>query len=223
MNGVDTGARSGASGAPTRSHRSLPAWRLAARLLVRDWRSGELYLLAAALVLTVAAITAVGFFTDRVAAAIERQGSTLLAADLVVDSTSPIPEALIAEAESLGLETARTLTFRSVVFAGERSQLVEVKAASPTYPLRGELAVRRAIGAPEETVSTLPGDGEVWVEPRLLYVLGLELGDALGLGRAEVAMTRLLAYEPDRGANFFQIAPRVLMALDQVEATGLVT
>ena len=41
-------------------------WRLALRQLARDFRAGELRLLVVAVMLAVAALTAVGFFADRV-------------------------------------------------------------------------------------------------------------------------------------------------------------
>ncbi|WP_462321002.1 ABC transporter permease [Halochromatium sp.] len=236
----------------------MAAWRLALRLLRRDWRSGELYLLASALVLTVAAITAVGFFTDRIETAMQRQGSELLAADLAIDATSPIPATLAAEARARGLALARTLSFRSVVFAGETSQLVQVKAVDAGYPLRGELRLRErltdvdassiasqtTLGSSSQTASNEaspagstaassatsteissssgPDAGQVWVEPHLLHVLGKQPGSRLTLGASELPITGVIAYEPDRGGNVFQIAPRVMMALADVEATELV-
>ena len=206
-----------------RRSRPLAGWRLALRLLARDWRSGELYLLSAALVLTVAAITAVGFFTDRIERAMQRQGGELIAADLVIDASSPIPARFAEEAAARGLTTARMLTFSSVVLAGEQSQLVEVKAVDSAYPLRGTLRVERQLAGAEEPVAQGPAPGEAWVEPRLLHVLGASVGDDLTLGNSTLPMTRILAYEPDRGGNFFQIAPRVMIALDAVDATGLVT
>ena len=39
----------------------------------------------------------------------------------------------------MDLETAETLVFPSMVFSGDRNQLVSVKAVDPFYPLRGEL------------------------------------------------------------------------------------
>jgi len=56
--------------------------RLAFRLLKREWRAGELRVLLAALVVTVASITAVGLFTDRMERAMETGANELLAADL---------------------------------------------------------------------------------------------------------------------------------------------
>ena len=57
-------------------------WSLAGRLLARDWRSGEVVVLFAALTVAVAAMSAVTFFTDRVGRAVEQQAGESLAADL---------------------------------------------------------------------------------------------------------------------------------------------
>lgn len=198
----------------------VSAWGLAWRLLRRDWHSGELYLLAGALVLTVAAITAVGFFTDRIEGAMERQGGELIAADLAIDASTPLPDDIAADAVARGLRLARTMSFRSVAMAGDASQLVEVKAVDDAYPLRGGLRLQGSDG--ERPAPAGPPVGTAWVEPRLLAVLGQPQGALLGLGDVQLPMTEVIAYEPDRGTNFFQIAPRVLIHLDQVPATGLV-
>lgn len=196
--------------------------RLALRLLRRDWRSGELALLAAALVLTVAAVTAVGFFTDRIEAAMARQGGELIAADLVVDGSSAAPSAYAHQAAGLGLRSTRTLEFPSVVMGDSGPQLVQVKAAEDGYPLRGRLRVRDDFEAPERTVSAGPEPGEIWVESRLLRLLDAALGDAVGLGDTRLRIGAILSFEPDRGGNLFQLAPRVLMNTADLPATGLV-
>jgi putative ABC transport system permease protein len=202
---------------------TLGTWRLALKLLRRDWRSGELYLLSAALVLTVAAITAVGFFTDRIERAMQRQGGELIAADLAIDASRPIPAVFADEAARRGLAVARTLTFSSVVLVGEASQLVQVKAVDDAYPLRGKVRLKADLDAAEQPASGAPAPGSAWVESRLLYALGADVGSAFNLGEARVSADQLIAYEPDRGGNFFQIAPRVMIRLDAVPATGLVT
>ncbi|BCU06825.1 ABC transporter permease [Allochromatium tepidum] len=199
----------------------MNAWRPTWRLLRQDWRSGELYLLSAALVLTVAAITAVGFFTDRVEATLERQGSELIAADLALESSQPLDVRFSAEAEARGLRTARTLEFRSVVM-GERPQLVLMKAVDPDYPLRGRLRIGEALDAPDRPVDSGPPAGEVWVESRLLRLLDLRIGDSLGVGEARLRLGAILTDEPDQGRSFFNIAPRVLMNRTDLDATGLI-
>jgi predicted lysophospholipase L1 biosynthesis ABC-type transport system permease subunit len=81
------------------------------RMLRRDARGGELRLLAAALVVAVAALTAVGFFTDRVRQALERESHQLLGADLLLVSDQPWPATFADEARAGGLQVAETWTF----------------------------------------------------------------------------------------------------------------
>ena len=51
----------------------MRALRFALLALSRDWRSGELAVLLAALLVAVTALTGVGFFTDRIAQAVQQQ------------------------------------------------------------------------------------------------------------------------------------------------------
>lgn len=180
-------------------------------------------MLGAALVLTVAAVSAVGFFADRVESAMIRQGGELIAADLALDGSTPPAADLKTEAERRGLETARTQEFASVVLGPEGPQLVQVKAVADPYPLRGRLRVQDAAGQPERNAETGPPPGEVWVEPRLLYLLGAAPGDAISLGDSQLRIGALLSYEPDRGGGFIQLAPRVMMNAADLPATGLVS
>ena len=93
-------------------------FRLSLLGLLRDWRAGELRVLGLALVIAVASTTAVGFFTDRIGLLMERQASALLGADLAVVSSDPISPGFAGNARGLGLKTAETVTFPSVVLAG---------------------------------------------------------------------------------------------------------
>ena len=201
----------------------MRTWRIGSRLLGRELRSGEPYLLAIALVLTVAAITAVGFFTDRIEQAMHRQGGELIAADLMLDSSAPIPGRYADQARSLGLQTASTFEFPSVVMGDRGPQLVQVKAVDSAYPLRGELRVRRGLQEAVEQSAAGPPPGEVWLEPRLVHLLEAAPGDSLGLGEARPRIGRLIDYEPDRSANLFQLAPRAMINTEDLAATGLVT
>ena len=70
-------------------------FRFALRSLKRDLRLGELRVLALALIVAVASVTAVGFFTDRIGRAVERQAGDVLAADMLMSSGLPISEALV--------------------------------------------------------------------------------------------------------------------------------
>ena len=195
---------------------------LALRSLWRDWRSGELRMMLAAIGIAVAAVTTVGFFTDRVAQATARQATTLLAADLVLQANAPILPALINSAHRRGLHTTTTMSFRSVVVAGDHLQLAEIKAVESGYPLRGKLRIAHSLFGEETGTDALPAPGTVWVDSRLLQLLAINSGDTIHLGSAKLKVAALLAYEPDRGGDLFNIAPRVLMNVADVPATGLV-
>src|SRR6185295_4967627 len=148
-------------------------WSLGARLLARDWRSGEVLVLLAALVVAVAAISAVTFFTDRVRAAVSQQAGEALAADLRIDSSSDVPAEVQSAAERHGLESARVVSLRSVVVAGQTTSLADVRGVTAAYPLRGEVRVAERLGGIPQPASGAPRRGEAWAEPSLLARLGL--------------------------------------------------
>jgi putative ABC transport system permease protein len=194
------------------------AWRA----LGRELRAGELRVLLWGLVIGVAAFASVGLFTDRIRQAMEQQAIELLAADLSLESLHPLKAHWRSEAQGLGLATSETREFRSMVLGNGRLQLTEVKAAAPGYPLRGELRIAQAPFDAGAARTGPPPPGEVWVEARLLQLLGVSLGDTLQVGESHLRLSGILAYEPDRGANLFNIAPRLLMNLADLEATRLI-
>ena len=152
----------------------MKSLRLAARLLARDWKSGELLVLAAALVVAVTALTAVAFLTDRVGHAVELRAAESLAADLRLFSPNPLPDDYLADADRAGLRTARMTSMPSVVFAGEANTLAAIYAVSDGYPLRGSLKTAERLLAPAEAVDQVPPPGEAWAAPRLLARLGVD-------------------------------------------------
>ena len=196
------------------------------RMLRRDAHAGELRLLAAALVVAVAALTAVGFFTDRVRQALEREANQLLGADLLMVADHPWQSSHRALVAEHGLNLAETSTFPSMVSMGDgdatKVQLAEIKAVSSTYPLRGSLRVSAALHAPDDPASGIPARGFAWVDERLAAALAVRVGDVLRVGAQVLQVSAILTLEPDRGVNFFSVAPRLLMNLGDLEATGLI-
>ena len=102
----------------------MGTWKLALKMLARDWRAGELTVLAAALLIAVSALTGVAFLTDRVGQAVEMRAAESLAADLRLASTEPIGSHYMDLAGKENLRTARIASMPSVVFAGEREERV---------------------------------------------------------------------------------------------------
>ncbi len=200
----------------------MNVFRFSLRGLKRDLQSGELRMILIAIFIAVTALTTVGFFTDRVQRATEQQATELLAADLVLRSNAPVPDELISSAHDSGLITTRTVSFRSVTVVGDKLQLGEIKAVESGYPIRGQVRISEILFGNETITNDIPAPGTVWVDPRMLQNLGIDTGDRINLGASAFAVSRILTYEPDRGGDLFNIAPRVLMNLADLPATGLI-
>ncbi|UQI32790.1 MULTISPECIES: ABC transporter permease [Pseudomonas] len=199
----------------------LRLFSLAIRQLLRDARAGELRVLFFALLVAVAASTAIGYFGARLNGAMMMRATEFLGADLLLEGSSPARPEQIRSGTELGLDHARVVEFSSVVATDNGIQLSSVKAADDGYPLRGELKSAPAPFAPEETGGR-PNPGEAWVEARLLTALDLKIGDSIDVGNQTLRLTRVLTYEPDRAGNFYSLTPRVLINLKDLEATGVV-
>ena len=199
---------------------------LGLRSLWRDLRSGELRLLIVAVTLAVAALTAVGFFADRLKGGLQRDARQLLGGDAVVSSDKPTPQAFISKARALGLQTATTSGFptmgRATDAKGGASKLVAIKAVQAGYPLRGNLSVAAVPDVPGKATRDVPAKGEVWVDAPLLDALGLVMGDQLLLGDASFRIGRIIVAEPDRGGGFMNFAPRVMLNQADLASTHLV-
>ncbi len=200
----------------------LKNFRLSLRLLARDWRAGELRLLAAAVVIAVGAVTAIGFFNDRLDRAMTYQSADLLGADLVLRGPDPAPADWFTAAADRKLRHAETLEFASVAVHGDKLQLASVMAAGPGYPLRGALRTAPALYAPDAKTAGLPAPGTAWVEPRVLQALDIDVGGRVEIGAAAFTVTRVLTYEPGRAGSFFAFAPRVLIRRDDVARTDVI-
>ncbi|MBV5296260.1 MAG: FtsX-like permease family protein [Curvibacter lanceolatus] len=196
------------------------------RTLWRDLRAGELRLLIVAVTLAVAALSAVGFFSDRLKGGLQRDARQLLGGDAVLASDNPAPAAFAERARALGLQVGATQTFPTMGRApdeqGGASRLVALKAVSPGYPLRGQLLVSTTADGAGEPTREVPGPGEVWVDAAVLESLDLHLGDPLLLGDSRLRIARVLVLEPDRGAGFMNFAPRVMVRETDLAATRLV-
>ncbi len=204
----------------------ISIFALAWRTLWRDWRAGELRLLAVAVCLAVAALTSVAFFADRLEGGLQRDALQILGGDAVIASDSPTPGIFTQRAHSLGLMAVTSVVFPTMGRAsdaqGGASRLVAFKSVEPGYPLRGSLTVAEGPGQAGQTTRDIPARGEVWVDAPLLDALGLRMGDDLLLGDAALRITRTIVLEPDRGAGFMAFAPRVMANAADVPATGLV-
>jgi putative ABC transport system permease protein len=224
------------------STRATGTLHLAWKLLIRDWRAGELTVLAAALLVAVTAMTGVAFLTDRVGQAVEMRAAESLAADLRLAATDRPSVDYEALATKYGMRTARVASMPSVVFAGasetgwaetgradtgwaetgQANTLAAVRAVTDDYPLRGRLKTSERLLGEVRVSDGIPARGEAWAAPRLLARLGADTGAQLEVGATTLRVTRVLDFRPDEGWSFVDLAPTLLINEADLPATELV-
>jgi len=200
----------------------MRALSLAVRMLAREWRSGELGVLLLALTIAVASLTGVGFLVSRIGAAVDLQATEVLAADVRLGSPQPISPTSLEEAGRRGVLAARSTRLLSVVFHDDQSQLTNIHAVSAGYPLRGHVLIADEPFAKGSAAPAVPPPGEVWPDSRLLAATGARVGSLLAIGAATLRVGHVLISLPDQGGTFAELAPSLLMNLQDLPATQLV-
>ncbi|MBT8063352.1 MAG: FtsX-like permease family protein [Gammaproteobacteria bacterium] len=200
----------------------MNTFRLALRLLARDWRSGELVVLSTALVVAVTALTAVAFLTDRVSYAVELRAAESLAADLRLGSPNPVPPGYSEQAHDAGLDSARVTSMPSVVFSGQGNTLAAIRAVTRGYPLRGQVKTAARLLGQAQATDDIPAPGEAWAAPRLLARLGVDTGAEVNVGNTTLRISKVLDFRPDEGWSFIDLAPTLLINDADMAATGLI-
>jgi putative ABC transport system permease protein len=180
--------------------------------------------LIVAVTLAVAALTAVGFFADRLKGGLQRDARQLLGGDAVVASDNPTPPRFVERARALGLQHGETWAFRPwgappTRRAAPASWWPSRRAAG--LPAARQLRWPMQPGDAGRTTRDIPAPGEGLGRCPLLDALGLKMGDRCCWAMPACA----LPHHRQRarpGAGFMSFAPRVMLNQADVAATGLV-
>ena len=195
---------------------------MALRLLLRDLRAGELTLIAVAVIIAVAGMTTVGFFTDRVQLALNRQANQLLGADLVVSNDRALPATMVDEARRRQLNVTQMLRFPSMAMSDGKNVLADIKVVATGYPLRGEVRIADKLYGEDRRATGIPAPGTVWVDERILSQLGIAVGEKISIGNNNLSISAVMTQEPDAAIGFINAGPRVMLNVADLAATGLV-
>lgn len=199
---------------------------LALKLLIRNWRSGELKLLGISLILAVAVLSAIAIFTNRLEATLLVQSNSVIGADTVVAGDQAHPSEWEQAAEQAGISYTTSNQFMSVVYAGDEMRLASIKAVAAGYPLRGQFEISDipfTLKANEiQTVKTIPAQGEVWVDSRLFNALKIKLGDKIVVGDYELKVAHILIREPDATNPMSMFGARLVMNIQDLPQTHII-
>lgn len=187
---------------------------LAWRLFKRELQQGQLLLIILAITLAVLSVSGLARVSERLQVAINGEASAFIAADRIIDSPVIIDPTILAKAEELGLKHVTNMQFNSMVYSGDKFQLVTVRAVEVGYPLKGEIEL--ATGK----TKALPKADEIWFETRLGGLLGYP--KSIELGNSEFVLSNEISRLPDAGFNPFASSPIVLMRMEDVAKTGVI-
>ncbi|MBX3325144.1 MAG: FtsX-like permease family protein [Nitrospira sp.] len=198
------------------------------------WRHFAYFLVCIAI--GVGALTGVSLFATQVERAVTKEARGLLGGDLEIRMSrriSPSGQSVLDKLHERGImlthvsELVAMATRVDAYSSGQPTQIIELKAVEPQYPLYGtlrlepQLALPQLLGTHNLQCPTRPCFG-VLVQESLLIRMGLTVGSRLAIGRAQFIITGRLRTEPDRMANAFSLGPRVLMSREGLQATELV-
>lgn len=196
--------------------------KLALKLFSREFRRGELTVISAAIALAVLTVLTLSMVTERIAQSIAQKSSAFIAADRVLASNHAIDTAFITKAEQQNLQTAQMVYFDTMLFANDQMQFSSVKAASNSYPLKGQLKVKSGLNAQTEVAPGAPSPGNVWLSESVFYSLNINVGDQVELGAALFNVEKVIVEEPDAPFNVFSSSRRVLINIDDVPKTEVI-
>ena len=196
--------------------------KLAWRQTLRDLAAGEIRLMLMALLLAVMAVTAVGMLTERAESGLQQEANRLLGGDAALRADTPIPASVPTRAEALGLQQAQTASFPSMVQTGAAVTLADIRAVDARFPLRGAFELLDDADGAVRNVQGGPEPGTAWLSADAARKLGAKPGDTIGVGNLQLRYAATLLREPDAALDYFNVAPKVLIAYADLSASGLV-
>ena len=203
--------------------RRLTAAGFVARMAAREMRAAprRLLLLTASIAIGVAALVAIGSFTDNLRDGVRSQARALLGADFALSSRRPLPAAAERVLDTLtrqGGAVARLTSFSGMAYVQRTSgtRLVQVAAVEGAYPFYGEIRTDPATAWRE-----LPRGHRVVVDPSLLTALSARVGDTLALGEARFAISGVILSAPGNVGVRTAFGPRIYIAARDLPETRL--
>ena len=189
------------------------AWKIARRDL--NARFKGLRLLLVCIFLGTAALAAIGSLTAAIERELEANGQAFLGGDVQIE----LWQRVLNEEERGALEELGTVSSGTRLQAMARKDdiaaPVELKAVDALYPLYGTFQVER------KGIANAPTGNEAYLARGAADRLGVEVGDAIAIGTETLRVSGIIANEPDRLGEGFQLGPTIIVAEDLPARAGL--
>lgn len=178
---------------------------------------GRLAFFVLCLALGVAAVTGVSALVASIESVLRSQSRELLGADLSIDARRPVPEVVDGYFNFGGMpQRSEVRELATLVSAGSKTKLVELKAVERTFPFYGEIVLD-----PPGRLGDVLTPQRCVVARDLLVETGLKVGDSLNLGGEEFEIAAVVLDEPGRLDLAFTLGPRVFTSREGLARTKL--
>ena len=187
-------------------------------MLRREARTGlaQLCLFAFCVLLAAVSVSVVAGWRHSVESAMASENKKGAGGDVVIFSTEPFSKEVTAASEPYkGIRTTEMFTV-ALAPTTDLSLFSKLKAVERGYPLYGSLPLKSGRDPHQVLCQGLI------VEQRVMERLGLKIGDPLKIGSRVFTIADVALQEPDRPLGMFGVSPRIFIAHDQLESTGLV-
>jgi len=210
----------------------IPNWaKQSLRLFMHELKRGELTIIALAIILGVASVFSLAGFSGQIKQALINESTSFIAADRILQSSRALTnsadksinlQSIAKQSEQLAISQAQQALMSSMAFAGDNMQLVELVAVSAGYPLRGELLISNDSQLSNTDAVSAPDAGTVYVEPKLLTLLDIGIGDTIDIGNISLTVASIAIQVPDASFSVFTSGVKVILNLADLEQTGLI-
>jgi putative ABC transport system permease protein len=199
--------------------------RLAIRFSLREMRGGlsGFMIFLTCIALGVAAIGGVNSVARAITAGVANEGQTLLGGDIRFElNQREMTETERSFVTRLGT-LAESANMRSMARLedGSDQSLAEVKAVDNAYPLYGALVTEPALSRADLFDEKAGAFGAA--APDIFFErMRIKLGDRIKLGSATFELRAKIVTEPDAVSDGFGFAPRLMVSLEGLRASGLI-
>lgn len=202
-----------------------PLFRLALRQLRNNSRFSVFFALNLAVGLVgLSTIESLRFSLER---ALGARSRVMLAADMRVSARRQLSESERTElvgtlpAGAGASAFAELVDLFSMVGAGDRQRLVQIRAVEENYPLYGKVRLAHGGEVGSEGFQRLQDEPIVWVDEPLARELDVSRGGTLRLGGSDFRIADEVLDDPTNSLASFALAPRVYISRKWLNETGL--
>lgn len=189
------------------------AWRDSRR------NRGRLFLFISAIMVGIAALTAVRSFSINLTNDVDREAKTLLGADLLLSAQQTLPDSILQRVSAQAAEQSKVVNFMSMIRFPKNgaTRLTQIRAIEGNYPYYGKWKTE-----PEAAWRSFRNRKAALIDHTLMLQFGIQPGDSVQIGEMTFVVEGDLLSAAGRAGIASAIAPVAFIPAQWLDSTGLV-